>query len=373
MGEGRKKISVSEALADIKSGLSDRELAEKYGLSGKQLEILFTKLVEAGQIAQSELDARKKALSGTIELDEEPPAQAPLEPSPARSREAVPIVPTASGQPVLPDEVARRYSRNAAMGICLSIVLSIFGSILGQFGDLYAVVGMILSAVSIGLYFWGFYCLAKKKGYHGAYALLGLVPCLIGLLIMLLLPDKYSEAAPKSGWLVALIVVAAGMVFVAVLGIILAIAIPYYVAYKRAACDRMAGQELARVQEAYDKYRKDPNNGTQAPPESLTHLLGPYYGWQGTSERCDVRIHYDRDGQTVSAVSIKGAHPSGVSSRYVYKRHLGAGQEQAAEVVPQADESRFLSYPAKATGRDRSCFSADGRLLEECMKAGEKE
>ncbi|MGO9119033.1 MAG: Tfp pilus assembly protein FimT/FimU, partial [Desulfomonilaceae bacterium] len=36
------------------------------------------------------------------------------------------------------------------------------------------------------------------------------------------------------------------MVVVAIIGIILAIAIPYYVGYKRAACDRAASADLSK-------------------------------------------------------------------------------------------------------------------------------
>jgi Tfp pilus assembly protein PilE len=189
---------------------------------------------------------------------------------------------------------------------------------------------------------------------------------------MLLVPDKQSDAAPTSGWLIALIVVGVGMALVAVLGIILAIAIPYYISYKRTVCDRMARQELAHVQDAYNKYRNDPNNKTQEPPQDLRHLVGSYYGWQGTSEKCDVRIHYDRKGQTVSVLSLKGAHPQGVSSRYVYKRHLENGKERAAQVVPRVEVSKFLRYPSATGGRKESCFTKDGQLLEECRKAQEQ-
>jgi len=371
MGEGKKKISVAEALADIRAGLSDGEIMEKYGLSRNQLDILFGKLVEANHISKSELEARKAALAGTVELDEEPTAQAPPEPSPGKSREPVTIVPTASGKAALPEGVRQRYARGAALGIGLGIALNILAAIPAQFGDMYAAFGIILGVTGFGLYLWGLYCLVKKKGYHGAYTLVGLIPCFIGLVIMLLVPDKQSDAAPTSGWLIALIIVGVGMVLVAVMGIILAIAIPYYISFKRAACDQTARQEIVRLQDAYDKYRNEPNNKTHEPPQDLSHLVGPYYGWQGTSDKCDVRIHYDRNGQTVAALSLKGAHPRGSTSRYVYKKNLETGQERAAEVVPTPDETRFLSYPGTASRRDRSCFTNDGQLLDECRKARE--
>ena len=43
------------------------------------------------------------------------------------------------------------------------------------------------------------------------------------------------------------------MVVVAIIGIILAIAIPYYVSYKRAACDRNANADIARLAAAGER------------------------------------------------------------------------------------------------------------------------
>lgn len=50
-----KTINVKQVLSDIKSGVSDALLMEKYGLSPKGLESLFKKLVEAKLISSAEL------------------------------------------------------------------------------------------------------------------------------------------------------------------------------------------------------------------------------------------------------------------------------------------------------------------------------
>lgn len=60
------KISAKEVLDDIHSGMPDEELRSRHSLSKHQLQSLFSKLVDAGLIAQSELDNR-----GSIELAEE--------------------------------------------------------------------------------------------------------------------------------------------------------------------------------------------------------------------------------------------------------------------------------------------------------------
>jgi hypothetical protein len=55
----KTKINAAEALQDLRAGASDLELMKKYKVSGKGLESLFSKLVEAGEISQYELDRRK--------------------------------------------------------------------------------------------------------------------------------------------------------------------------------------------------------------------------------------------------------------------------------------------------------------------------
>lgn len=54
----KPRVKAAEAVRDIRSGMSDAELMEKYSLSSKGLESLFRKLVQAGEIMQAELDQR---------------------------------------------------------------------------------------------------------------------------------------------------------------------------------------------------------------------------------------------------------------------------------------------------------------------------
>jgi len=62
----KTKISAKEVLDDIHSGITDQELMSRHNLSPSQLQSLFTKLVKAGFLAQSDIDQR-----GAIELAEE--------------------------------------------------------------------------------------------------------------------------------------------------------------------------------------------------------------------------------------------------------------------------------------------------------------
>jgi uncharacterized protein (DUF433 family) len=54
----KPKIRASDAANDIRSGMKDSELMEKYGLSAKGLHSLFLKLLEVRAITQSELNRR---------------------------------------------------------------------------------------------------------------------------------------------------------------------------------------------------------------------------------------------------------------------------------------------------------------------------
>ena len=73
----KKKISAKEALADIRSGMSDADLMSKYLLSNAGLQSLFDKLVTAGYIDLAEILARTPTFLGTVDIPESfPPAEA---------------------------------------------------------------------------------------------------------------------------------------------------------------------------------------------------------------------------------------------------------------------------------------------------------
>ena len=115
------------------------------------------------------------------------------------------------------------------------------------------------------------------------------------------------------------------MAVCAIIGIITAIAIPYYVAYKRSTCDRVAQQDLANIAASWEKYINDDSNLKHKPPQDLKDLAGEYYGWGGTSTRCDVRFYLDHSTLTVYAASYKGSHPRGPGTRYMFMMKMPAG------------------------------------------------
>ena len=59
----KKTINAKEILADIKAGMDNAALMEKYQLSEKGLQSLFKKLTDAGVLKRSRANRKKEALS----------------------------------------------------------------------------------------------------------------------------------------------------------------------------------------------------------------------------------------------------------------------------------------------------------------------
>jgi uncharacterized protein (DUF433 family) len=78
----KPRVKAADAVRDIRSGMSDAVLMEKYELSSKGLESLFRKLVKAGEIMEAELDQRLlwSHSSHYVDLD------VPVQPSDAKCR-----------------------------------------------------------------------------------------------------------------------------------------------------------------------------------------------------------------------------------------------------------------------------------------------
>lgn len=112
------------------------------------------------------------------------------------------------------------------------------------------------------------------------------------------------------------------MVVCAIIGILSAVALPFYVAYKRTACDRTAQADLSALLPAWEKYLQDEGNVSGTPPNSLEELAGKYYGWPGTNQACGVRVFYDKSTLTVYAAALHGSRPRGRDTRYAYRLRL---------------------------------------------------
>jgi len=138
------------------------------------------------------------------------------------------------------------------------------------------------------------------------------------------------------------------MVVVAIIGIILAIAIPYYSSYKRASCDRNANADISRLSAATERLGQelvDLNGNFQSTLSlvgfTVAYFKGEFYGWGGTSAKCAVNMAWTADsgpgdGNRALAASCaeKGSVPQvdQATYRYIYIVNLLGGRDVKAEV-----------------------------------------
>ncbi len=73
----KKHIDSSQAIKDIRKGMSNSAMMEKYRLSATGLRSLFHKMVDAGLISQSELAGRFE-IDGSLSVDESPGKKGPV-------------------------------------------------------------------------------------------------------------------------------------------------------------------------------------------------------------------------------------------------------------------------------------------------------
>jgi hypothetical protein len=78
MAGPNKQINVKAFIADLRAGMDDSALMQKYELSEKGLESVFRKLLDAGVLKQEELDRRKIVVtSDAADTREEPNKDVP--------------------------------------------------------------------------------------------------------------------------------------------------------------------------------------------------------------------------------------------------------------------------------------------------------
>lgn len=107
------------------------------------------------------------------------------------------------------------------------------------------------------------------------------------------------------------------------------------------ACDRTATADVSRLGAAIERLQNEMvDSNCHVDSENLLekglnleYLVGPYYGWSGTSQKCQVLVRVV--GHEVQACSAKGARPDpNPSYRYIYRQTFPEGKDLPAQVGP---------------------------------------
>lgn len=125
------------------------------------------------------------------------------------------------------------------------------------------------------------------------------------------------------------------MIVAAIIALILAIAIPFYSAYKRSACDRAAAADISNLAAAMERLKTELDDNTCSyseivPNVSIEWLMGPYYGWGGTNRKCKVMARRGpaEFSNEVWACAKNGSRPTtDTKMRYVYRISLSGGTD----------------------------------------------
>ncbi|MFH1115073.1 MAG: hypothetical protein V1792_14275 [Pseudomonadota bacterium] len=228
-----RRINAGEFVEDFRSGLTDLDLMLKYELDEDDLRVLFKKLLAANMLSKDDLQERPATVSRAP--GSSPAAPVPVESSVRGSKPAMPdrrdtigkapaldpqgcgnkgktkVCPSCSraipseavrcdhcrtrldGSDWGPDpDIAATGDRSHALkvmakgiaGMLIGLIMLLFG---GKVGLL---VGTLVLLGCTGYYVWGCCVYIGTKGYQMSVGLLGLVPCFLGLAILLLMPEK---------------------------------------------------------------------------------------------------------------------------------------------------------------------------------------
>lgn len=124
------------------------------------------------------------------------------------------------------------------------------------------------------------------------------------------------------------------MVVVAIIAILLAVATPYYMSYKKTACDRTAQGDIHNLSACLERFQVEVGDMNCNLSDFQTAIdigwfTGPYYGWGGTNNKCSVLLR-QVNGEIWSC-ALHGATPTeNVGVRYVYRVRLVGGVDLPA-------------------------------------------
>jgi prepilin-type N-terminal cleavage/methylation domain-containing protein len=121
------------------------------------------------------------------------------------------------------------------------------------------------------------------------------------------------------------------MVVGAIISILLAVAIPYYMAYQRDTCDRAAQADLHNLYVSFERFQSEADDLNCNINQLCSHievgwLTGPYYGWGGSNNKCSVVMR--KVDNEIWACALHGSQPlADPSYRYIYRLSVPGGTD----------------------------------------------
>ena len=125
------------------------------------------------------------------------------------------------------------------------------------------------------------------------------------------------------------------LVVVGIIGILIGSAVTFYVSYKRGSCDEAAAADLANLGQAFQQWRVEVSQmncdvttiragyWTEALGSgvNIMGLVGPYYHWNGTNSKCDVRVRTlgNATAPRFQAAAWLGSHPQNDDRRWLFE------------------------------------------------------
>jgi len=152
------------------------------------------------------------------------------------------------------------------------------------------------------------------------------------------------------------------MVVIAIIGIITAIAIPYYSYYRQTACDQAALSDLYNVKGAVQKYLADETlKGTAVATDvagAVTSVLASTdgrYGYPGSTTKCGVTLTQTAGSAGNSAVIAKASAGTAQGRDVGWKLDMAGG----GDPIAQASSGGTGGNTGGGTGTDNGGTAAD--------------
>jgi len=239
---------------------------------------------------------------------------------------------------------------------------------------------VLLFAGGAVVYFLGFYHWARAKGRPGKWALVGMIP-FIGLLIMGRLGERDPDAIQEPlGWSLGIgLFIALGFVSVMAL-----IQFPMERARIQGFCERAALSDLTKFGDALKKLadeRARLNCDFEVFPDNIIEfMVGPHYGWEGTSKKVagpyyGLRMTATKpeilmrvEGDAVCACAGRGFRARNGNTRHIYRISLKDGRELPPKQGPCTGKSYggpgATCYEESVLGPDCTYRKPRGRPCE---------